>query len=180
MYYSLMGSSVRGILQARFLEWEFTSPGDLPNPGLLHFRLVLYGLSHQGSLGILAWVAYPFSRGYAPPSNPTGVSCIVGWFFTSWGFPGLALCKYRMVLTCSWLGTTKTRGSPSGPWLPLLMPFPPAPPPPLPRGSIMLDSLFFLSTWFLALLLVCPDLSNSSFLLVKIIYIFLYSIQMPS
>ena len=78
MYYSLMGSSVRGILQARILEWEFTSPEDLPNPGLLHFRLVLYGLSHQGSLGILAWVAYPFSRGYAPPSNPTGVSCIVG------------------------------------------------------------------------------------------------------
>ena len=185
MDYSRTGSCVHGILQARILEWEFPSLGDLPNPGIESRCPALqagffYRLSHQGSLGILAWVAYPFSRGYTPPRNPTGVSCIVGWFFTSWVFPGSALCKYRMVLACSWLGTTKTRGSPSGPWLPLLMPFPPAPPPRLPLGSIMLDSLFFLSTWFLPLLLVSPDLSNRSFLLVKIIYIFLHSFQMPS
>ena len=37
MDYSLPGSSVHGILQARRLEWvwlPFPSPGDLPNPGI--------------------------------------------------------------------------------------------------------------------------------------------------
>ena len=48
------GSSVRGIPQARILEWvPFSSPGDLPNPeikpGLLHCRQILNCLSHQGS-----------------------------------------------------------------------------------------------------------------------------------
>jgi len=33
------------------------------NPGLLHCRLILYHLSHQGSPRILEWVAYTFSRG---------------------------------------------------------------------------------------------------------------------
>ena len=30
------------------------------------------------------WVAYPFSRGSFQPRNWTGVSCIVGGFFTNW------------------------------------------------------------------------------------------------
>ena len=35
MDYSLPGSSVHGILQARILEWlPFPSPGDLPDPGI--------------------------------------------------------------------------------------------------------------------------------------------------
>ena len=35
MNYSLPGSSVHGILQARFLEWVvFSSPGDLPYRGI--------------------------------------------------------------------------------------------------------------------------------------------------
>ena len=33
------------------------------NPGLPHFRQILYQLSHQGSPKILEWVAYPFSTG---------------------------------------------------------------------------------------------------------------------
>ena len=33
------------------------------NPGLLHYRQILYQLSHQGSPRILEWVAYPFSKG---------------------------------------------------------------------------------------------------------------------
>ena len=54
MDYSLPGSSVHGILQARILEWlSFPSPGDLPQPqikpGLLHCRQILYHLSHQGN-----------------------------------------------------------------------------------------------------------------------------------
>ena len=32
--YSLPGSSVHGILQARILEWVAMQPGDLPNPGI--------------------------------------------------------------------------------------------------------------------------------------------------
>ena len=63
-------------------------PGDLPtqgsNPGLPHCRQVLYCLSHQRSPRILEWVAYPFSRGSSQPRNRTGVSCVVGSFFTSW------------------------------------------------------------------------------------------------
>ena len=53
------------------------------SPGLPHCRRNLYHLSHQGSPRILEWVAYPFSRESSPPSNPTGVSCIAGGFF-SW------------------------------------------------------------------------------------------------
>ena len=37
------------------------------NPGLPHCRWILYELSHQGSPGILEWVAYPFSRGSSQP-----------------------------------------------------------------------------------------------------------------
>ena len=53
------------------------------SPGVLHFRQILYPLSHQGSPRILDWVAYPFSRGPSQPRNRTKVFCIVGGFFTS-------------------------------------------------------------------------------------------------
>ena len=33
---------------------------------------------------ILEWVAFPFSSRSSQPRNQTGVSCIAGWFFTSW------------------------------------------------------------------------------------------------
>ena len=62
-----------GILQARILEWSGVAgilkilqgifPTQELNPGLLHCRQILYYLSHQGSLRILEWEAYPFSRG---------------------------------------------------------------------------------------------------------------------
>ena len=54
------------------------------NPGLLHFRQVLYHLSHEGSPRILEWVAYPFSKGSSQSRNQTRVSCLAGRFFTSW------------------------------------------------------------------------------------------------
>ena len=50
-----MDYTVRGILQARILEWVFFpfSRGIFPtqgsNPGLLHCRQILYQLSHKGS-----------------------------------------------------------------------------------------------------------------------------------
>ena len=54
------------------------------NPGLPHWKQILYQLSHQGSPRILGWLAYPFSSGSSPPRNWTRVSCIAGGFFTSW------------------------------------------------------------------------------------------------
>ena len=53
------------------------------NPGLSHYRWILYHLNHQGRPRILAWVAYPFSRESSQPRNQSGVSCIAGGFFTS-------------------------------------------------------------------------------------------------
>ena len=58
--YSLPGSSVHGILQARMLEWvAFPSPGIFPtqgsNPSLPHCRQTLYCLSYQGSPEINAY-----------------------------------------------------------------------------------------------------------------------------
>ena len=62
--------------------------GDLPtqglNPGLQHYRQILYQLSHQGSPRTLQSVAYPFSRGSFQARNRTGDSFIEGRFFTSW------------------------------------------------------------------------------------------------
>ena len=66
---SLPGSSAHGVLQANntglgchaLLQGIFPTEGS--NPGLLHCRRILYCQNHQGSLGILEWVAYPFSRG---------------------------------------------------------------------------------------------------------------------
>ena len=54
MDYSPLGSSVHGILQARILEWVHSLlQGIFPtqglNPGLVHYRWILYHLSHPGS-----------------------------------------------------------------------------------------------------------------------------------
>ena len=54
------------------------------NPGLSCCRQILYQLSHQGSPGVLQWVAYPFSSRSSQPRSQTGVSCIAGRFFTNW------------------------------------------------------------------------------------------------
>ena len=84
-----MGYTAHGILQARILEWvDHPFPGDLPNlglnPGLLHYRWILYQLSHKGSPRILEWVACPFSSTSSRLRNQTGVFCIAGGFLTDW------------------------------------------------------------------------------------------------
>ena len=85
---SPMDYTVHGICQARILGSLFLLQGIFPtqgsNPGLSHCGWILYHLSHQGSPGILEWVAYPFSRGTSQPRNQARVSCIAGRFFTSW------------------------------------------------------------------------------------------------
>ena len=83
------GSSVHGDAPGKntgmgchaLLQGIFQTQGS--NPGLPHFRWLLYHLSCQGSPRILEWVAYPFSRGTSQPRNQTGVSC-PAVFFTSW------------------------------------------------------------------------------------------------
>ena len=54
------------------------------NPGLPHWKWILYQLSQRGNPRILKWVAYPFSRASCQPKNRTGVSCLAGRFFTNW------------------------------------------------------------------------------------------------
>ena len=85
-----------GILQARGLEWvafPFCTifPTQGLNPGLLHYRGILYQLSHKGSPRIPEWVAYPFSRGSSQPRNRTRVSCIAGRFFIKLSYQGSPL-----------------------------------------------------------------------------------------
>ena len=80
--------TVHGILQARILEWVVSLlqgifPTQGSNPGLPPCRQILYKLSHKGSLRILEWVAYLFSRGSSRPRNRTRVSYIAGGFFTN-------------------------------------------------------------------------------------------------
>ena len=52
--------------------FPFTSPGDLPNPGIEprspHWRQILYQLSHKGNPRILEWVAYLPGPGIEPGS----------------------------------------------------------------------------------------------------------------
>ena len=71
-----------GVGSLSLLQGIFPTQGS--NPGLPHCGQILYQLSHQGSPGILEWVAYPFSSGSSWPRNWTGVSCIAGGFFTNW------------------------------------------------------------------------------------------------
>ena len=71
-----------GVGSLSLLQGIFPTQGS--NPGLPHCRQILYQLSHEGSPGILEWVAYPFSRGSSWPENQTTISCIAGGFFTNW------------------------------------------------------------------------------------------------
>ena len=68
-------------------------------PGLLHGRQILYHLSHQGRLGILEWVAYPFFRGTFWPRNWTSASCIAAGFLPTElpGKPGLQSMESQRV-----------------------------------------------------------------------------------
>ena len=74
------------------------------NPGLLHCRKILYQLSHQGSLRILEWVAYPFSNGSSRLGNLTCVFCIAGRFFTNWAIrEALVMGRYCKHFEGNWV-----------------------------------------------------------------------------
>ena len=68
------------------------------NPGLLHYQWIIYQLSHKGSPRTLEWVDYPISSGSFQFRNQTGVSFIVGGFFTNWAIREaheLPILKYK-------------------------------------------------------------------------------------
>ena len=73
------------------------------NPGLPNCRWILFQLSHKGSPRILKWAAYRFSNRSFQPRNQTGVSCISGRFFTSWGTRE-AHCNCRLIKFSSHIG----------------------------------------------------------------------------
>ena len=58
-----------GVGSLALLQRIFPTQGS--NPGLPHFREILYQLSHKGSPRILEWVAYPFSRESSQPRHQT-------------------------------------------------------------------------------------------------------------
>ena len=59
-------------------------PAQGSNPGLPHWKQILYHLSYHRSPRTLELVAYPLPRGSFQPRNRTRVSWIAGRFFTSW------------------------------------------------------------------------------------------------
>ena len=69
------------------------------NPGLPHCKWILYQLIHKGTPRILEWIAYPFSRGSSQPRSWTGVSCIVGGFFTNWAIREAHIYKVFIYIT---------------------------------------------------------------------------------
>ena len=92
-----------GIFLRKVSGLPFPPPGDLPNPGIKPRSYALwvdsYCLSHEGSLRILEWVAYPFSRGSSQPRNWTGVSCTADRFFTSWATREAQIMAYHSTNT---------------------------------------------------------------------------------
>ena len=70
------------------------------NPGLPHYRRVLYQLSHKGSPRILEWVAYPFSSRSSWYRNQTQVSCIAGRFFTNWAIREATFSAAKLGASC--------------------------------------------------------------------------------
>ena len=70
-----------GVCSLSFLQGIFPTQGS--NPGLPHCRQILYHLSHQGSPRILGWVDYTFSSKSSWPRNPTRVSSLQAYSFTT-------------------------------------------------------------------------------------------------
>ena len=74
-----------------------------------HCGRILYQLSHEESLRILEWVAYPFSSRSSWPRNQTRVSFIAGRFFTNWATRE-ALKRRRLTQRCPGRGASSKWG----------------------------------------------------------------------
>ena len=110
LYLTLCNIPARLLCPWGFSKQEYWSglpcppPGDRPSPQIeprLHWRQILYRLSHQGSPCMLEWVAYPFVRGSSQPRNQT-ISCIAGALFyqpSHWGSP-MYMYRHDLFLLC--------------------------------------------------------------------------------
>ena len=115
-----MHYGVHGILQARILEGEpFSSPGDLPNPGIESRSLTLRVDSlpaepqgkpkntRVGNLFLLQWIF--------PTQESNGFSCTAGGFFSNWAIREAPEC-YKIKHAYSFLagvrGYSQLRGPP--------------------------------------------------------------------
>ena len=76
-----------GVSSFSLLQGIFPTQG--LNPGLPHFRQLLYQLNHRGSPRILEWVAHPFSNVSFWPRIWTRVSYIAGKFFYQLSYQGI-------------------------------------------------------------------------------------------
>ena len=93
------GMGSRSLLQGIF-------PTQKSNPGLTHWRQILYQLSNKGSPRILEWIVYHFCSGSSWPRNRTRVSPIAGQFFTNWAIrkpliSGKTLGGHKQNLVCT-------------------------------------------------------------------------------
>ena len=128
--WSLLGSSVHGILQAKVLEWAAipsskgsSQPRDRTrisgiepkSPSLQSDSLLSEPKGKPKNTGV---VAYPFSRGSSQPSNQTGASCIAARFFTSWamrealevvGESQRLSCLKALITGPKWVGNFRSR-----------------------------------------------------------------------
>ena len=82
--------------------WPFSSPGNLPNPGMEHW----YPIFQAGSLPSEpsgrpknTGVGSLSLRGSSHPRNQTGVSSFAGRFFTSWAITGAYISIYLTSLS---------------------------------------------------------------------------------
>ena len=98
-----MNYTVRGILQARILEWvafPFSRGSSQPRDQtqVSHIAGGFFTSCATGKPKNTGVVAYPFSRRSSRPKNWTGVSCIAGRFFTNWTISGKPKGKVKMLI----------------------------------------------------------------------------------
>ena len=87
-----------GVGSLSLLQGIFPTQGS--NPGLPHYRQILYQLSHKGNPRILELVAYPFSSRSSQPRNQTRVSAL--WADS---LPG---AQYLYIKWSNWIHSLKS------------------------------------------------------------------------
>ena len=77
------------------------------NPGLPHYRWILYQLSYEGSPRVPEWIAYPFSSGSSRPRTQTRGSCILLLY--------AMLCYAKSLQSCPTLCDPRDGSTPGSP-----------------------------------------------------------------
>ena len=85
-----MGNWIRNISSFAQSCLTFCDPMDFTVHGILQAR-------------ILAWVAFPFSKGSSQPRDQTQVSCVAGRFFTNWATREAHSESHSVVSNSLWL-----------------------------------------------------------------------------